>query len=293
MSHKFGGDWTLEKLERVRKYLSAYTTLMKGNPRSRHFRIAYIDAFAGTGYRTVKSEDNPNQLLMPELAEDEPQGFLDGSATIALKIEPRFDSYIFIEKDKKRFSELQKLKEDFPDFKENIRLVQSDANSYIMDLCKKDWSKNRAVLFLDPYGMQVEWQTVVAVANTQAIDLWYLFPLGMGLHRLLAKDGKISLALQQRLNRLLGQPDWFNYFYQDDVTLSMFGEETNTRKIANTDFLERYFVSRLRTVFPAVADNPLILRNSNNSPMYLLCFASSNPKGGPTAIRIAQDILKK
>ena len=48
-SHLFGGDWTAEKLERVRKYLVAYATIMK----EKRFRFAYIDAFAGTGYRTT------------------------------------------------------------------------------------------------------------------------------------------------------------------------------------------------------------------------------------------------
>ena len=43
-------------------------------------------------------------------------------------------------------------------------------------MCDKDWSLHRAVLFLDPYGMQVEWATIEAVAKTKAIDLWLLFP---------------------------------------------------------------------------------------------------------------------
>jgi hypothetical protein len=35
-----------------------------------------------------------------------------------------------------------------------------------------------------------------------------------------------------------------------------------------------------------------MLLNSQNSPLYLLCFASANPKGSNTAIKIAQNILK-
>jgi hypothetical protein len=41
-----------------------------------------------------------------------------------------------------------------------------------------------------------------------------------------------------------------------------------------------------------VAPNPLILTNSKEVPIYLLCFAAGNPKGGPTAVKIANDILK-
>jgi hypothetical protein len=45
-------------------------------------------------------------------------------------------------------------------------------------------------------------------------------------------------------------------------------------------------------VFEGVARNPLLLVNSKNTPLYLLCFAAANKKGAKTAIKIAQDILK-
>lgn len=35
------------------------------------------------------------------------------------------------------------------------------------------------------------------------------------------------------------------------------------------------------------------LERVRNNPLYLLCFASANPKGAKTAIKIAQDILKR
>lgn len=51
--HAFGGDWTDTKLAVLRNYLSAYTTALKDKPRPNfRFQKVYIDAFAGTGYRT-------------------------------------------------------------------------------------------------------------------------------------------------------------------------------------------------------------------------------------------------
>jgi three-Cys-motif partner protein len=136
----FGGDWTQDKLERVRKYLVAYVQIMK----DRQFRFAYIDAFAGTGYQTLKQSDNPNLLLLPELVEAEPKKFLDGSARIALQVEPPFTKYIFVEKDEKRFLELKKLGEEFPQRNNDIILVNTEANSYLTDLCQNyNWSKNQ------------------------------------------------------------------------------------------------------------------------------------------------------
>ena len=48
---QFGGNWTDEKLDRLRQYLAAYQQALKEQPFERY----YIDAFAGTGYNTPKS----------------------------------------------------------------------------------------------------------------------------------------------------------------------------------------------------------------------------------------------
>ena len=282
----FGGDWTTEKLERVRKYLSAYTTIMK----DRNFRFAYIDAFAGTGYRTDRQDTNPSELMFPEIAEQEVQRFLDGSARIALQVQPKFQNYILIEKDDNRFAELEKLKVEFPS--DDIELIQSDTNEYLNDLCGKDWRRHRAVLFLDPYGMEVEWQTVTAIANTQAIDLWILFLLGIAVNRLLKRDGDVDTTVRHKLDRSFGTTDWYDTFYEIASSPTLFGEEMVVQKISDFQSIAQYFVQRLQTVFTGVANNPLPLYNSKNNPLYLLCFAAGNPKGAPIAVNIAQNILE-
>jgi len=55
---------------------------------------------------------------------------------------------------------------------------------------------------------------------------------------------------------------------------------------------EEYFIKRLQGIFKGVATNPLILRNSKNVPLYLLCFAAGNQRGAPTAVKIAKEILE-
>ncbi len=42
---KFGGDWTIEKLDIFSSYLDAYLIALKNSK----FKKVYIDAFAGTG----------------------------------------------------------------------------------------------------------------------------------------------------------------------------------------------------------------------------------------------------
>ncbi|GAX45342.1 hypothetical protein NIES4075_63630 [Tolypothrix sp. NIES-4075] len=47
---------------------------------------------------------------------------MDGSARIALQTEPRFNKYIFIEKDSNKITELEKIKYKFPDKSQDINI---------------------------------------------------------------------------------------------------------------------------------------------------------------------------
>jgi three-Cys-motif partner protein len=294
--HNFGGDWTDEKLKCLSSYLTAYGTALK----KQDFYRLYIDAFAGNGWITLRknvAEDNGQGNLFS--TEDPTTKPIEGSARIALKIDPKFSEYIFIEKDHTRYSELENLKVDFPDLKDKINLIKDDANLSIQSICNNyQWmsEKKRAVLFLDPYGMQVSWETIRIIAETKAIDLWYLFPLGMALNRLLRRDGNIDVPNRRKIDEVLGTSDWYDYFYGLESTRGLFDNPSSKRiKTANNDIISRYFIDRLKTVFTdeGVAENPRFLYNSKNIPLYLLCFASGNPKGAPIAVRIAEHILGK
>ena len=289
MSRNFGGDWTEHKLQCVGKYLSAYATIIN----RQNFRFAYIDAFAGTGYRAPKIGDNEAQLPLPELTEEDAHGFLAGSARIALEVRPRFTKYIFIEKEREGTTALEELKKEFPGLANDIEIINADANSHLKERCLNyNWTKNRAVLFLDPFGMEVEWETIEAIARTNAIDLWLLFPLGVAVNRLLRRDGKIDKGVKQKLDKFFGTEKWIEYFYMEKQDNTLFGSKKQLQKVVDFNGISEYFVARLKSIFAGVAENPLRLLNSKNNPLYLLCFASGNEKGAKTAIRIAQDILK-
>ena len=42
---RFGGIWTMVKLDAIEEYLKAYSNVMK----NQNFRLCYIDTFAGSG----------------------------------------------------------------------------------------------------------------------------------------------------------------------------------------------------------------------------------------------------
>lgn len=112
-THRFGGDWTQAKLDVLKDFMAAYAKALKEKPpAAQPFRKPYIDAFAGTGSSTAREHETSGAaetLLFSDLAEPAPQKLLDGSAQLALLVEPRFDKYIFIERSPERYAQLESL----------------------------------------------------------------------------------------------------------------------------------------------------------------------------------------
>jgi len=286
-NHQFGGDWTEKKLTKVRKYLPAYTTALKNTP----FKLMYIDAFAGTGYRTSKNDASALRQLLefPEFDD-----LAKGSARLALEVEPAFDRYVFIEKNRRKLARLREMAAEYPHLNDRVEFKLADANKAICDLCgETNWTRWRAVVFLDPYGTQVDWSTVEAIARTNSIDLWYLFPSGMGLGRMLTKSGEIDPTWEARLNTLLGTTEWRDVFYETIDEPTLFDERgTSRHRTYDEDRAAKFILKRMRQIFAGVGRPALPLRNSKGTCMYHLVFACGNPRAKSLALRIAEHILK-
>lgn len=148
-------------------------------------------------------------------------------------------------------------------------------------------------MFLDPYGMQVEWSLIEEIARTRAIDLWVLFPLGVAVNRLLTSDKPPPDEWAQALDRIFGSTEWRECFYPSEIRERLFEREETREKHADFKCIADFFVQRLERVFSGVARNPLALVNSRSVPIYLLCFAVGNPRGVKAALRIAEHILRQ
>lgn len=296
-AQSFGGDWTEDKLKRLGKYLRAYTKIFEANQNAQFLTTIYVDAFASTGERAT-GDKSKGLETDADISDAEVRQFLDGSVRIALEVKPEFDQYLFIELDAENCQTLEhNLNASYPHMMHKIQIENAEANQYLRDWCRlTDWSKKRAVLFLDPFGMQVEWSLLEAISQTHAIDVWLLFPIGMGVNRMLTRSQPPPKPWADRLDKTLGNKDWQEKFYPSVVDMTLFGDvETQSKKTSFAGIAE-YFVARLNTLFPnGVADNPVLLRNSRNTPLYLLCFATSNQKESvrKAALKIASDILKR
>jgi three-Cys-motif partner protein len=215
-----------------------------------------------------------------------------GSVRIALEVDPPFDRFLFIERSARRIAELEKLRNEFHNRADVIQIEHGDANDLLRQWClQSDWQRHRAVVFLDPYGMQVDWTTIEAIAATKAIDLWILFPLGVAVNRLLTKNMPPK-PWADALTRSFGNEEWKQEFYPKKTERTLFGDEETERKEANFERIGRYFLKRLEAVFAQIAPNPRTMTNSKGVPIYLLCFAAGNPKGASTAVKIAKEILE-
>ena len=273
----FGGQWTSEKLEILRRYLDAYTTVMK----DQSFTLIYVDGFAGAGAYVEAAQEY-----------EEFQELREGSARIALSIDERpFDRLLFVEQDRKRVEDLRLLAGEHPG--RLVDVVQGDANEEVQRFCREMDRFDRAVVFLDPFATQVSWETVEAIADTRKIDCWILFPL-MAVTRLMPTDEEPSGLWADRLDRVFGGREFWQGTYRDPLQPSLFGEarprerETGSRQIANI------YRNRLASAFHRVAPTRRTFRNSRNVEIFDLFFAVGNrsPRAARIAIDIADHILK-
>jgi three-Cys-motif partner protein len=153
-------------------------------------------------------------------------------------------------------------------------------------------------MFIDPYGMQLKWETLKSISQTEAIDVWYLVTL-QGLYRQATrKRSDITPKKWAALIRMLGSDDWEQAWYTPKSVGSLFDAlgETPTIgdvRVAGVDDMEEYVRQRLETIFPYVSPKPLRLNTKGGAPGFALFLACSNPKPQAygLAARIADHIL--
>jgi three-Cys-motif partner protein len=148
-------------------------------------------------------------------------------------------------------------------------------------------SKQRAFVFLDPYGLQADWETVRELANTRTCDIFVNFSV-MGVTRLLPRDKPPESEVLEQLSKVMGSTDWIDQVYQPPVQLSLFADQEPalSRETIRAEWLASLYAEQLRSLFPHVS-RPVLMKNSTNSVLYTLCLASHNQ----TATKITNDIF--
>lgn len=276
VAHRFGGVWTEIKLRALTEYLDFYQKALK----NKGFETWYVDAFAGTG-------DRHAELQRGGIFDGGPiehvERILDGSARKALKVDPPFNHYWFSEAHHGRANVLRALRAEFP---ADITVRSGEANAELRTLFTsapwknhRDSWKQRGVVFLDPYGMSVEWSTLELLAATKRVDVWYLFPRKAVVQQLANDINRIDQSKRSSLSRIFGTDEWEHEFYAARPVQGRLFEPQDSSSMCRTASPQEicaYARTRLRSLFCYVSDPlPLIVRGRDFFELY--CLSNNGP----------------
>lgn len=254
--------WSVDKLAMLEKYLHAYSVIMASQVRKGWFAgYSYVDAFAGTG-RYVAAEQ---------------RAYVDGSPLVALRCDPPFGSLAFIEKSRGRLTRLrQVVATDFP--KRRVHFFKGDANEqlrrHVLTAVTKQ-ARRRALVFLDPYGLEVDFDTVAELGRAGTFDIFVNFST-MGITRLLRRRELPGPEATAILRRVMGDTTWIDRYYETRIDL--FNEAVSRRgRIDPLDLFVDY-ATRLKPFYRHISE-PLAMRNAKNVPLYVLFVASQKEPG--------------
>lgn len=265
----FGGEWTIQKLHIIEEYLKTYAQVLKNTK----VKKIYVDGFAGSGITELKTKtEEVGDLLVGLEEQEKTPTIVEGSALLSLKY--NFDEYYFLELDSNRIEVLKEnIKKNYPDKISKVKFIKGDSNTTLLEVVGKITKYDRCLMFLDPYALELKWETLEAISKCSGVDLWYLFPLS--LVRLIEKERNITESNKQKIIAILGTDEWYNKLFEESEQVDMFGEKHYSR----VEFEEvlKYVKSRFLTIFSYVSPDSKVLKNeAKNSPMFMLCFMMTN-----------------
>src|ERR1700731_1724210 len=248
------GYWSEIKLEIIKRYGSAYSTILT----AKGFDHVYIDAFSGGGHHIARST---NELI-------------PGSPLNALAVDPPFKEFFLIDLESSKASRLQ----EQVGMRSDVHILKGDCNELLLQkgfptiLYEK---YRRALCVLDPYGLPLRWEVIEAAGKSGAIEIFLNFPVADINRNVLWNDPlRVSETQAARLTAFWGNESWRNVAYSSEGEL--FG---HLHKQPN-EVVAEAFRERLRTAggFTFVP-TPLPMRNSSRAIVYYLYFASPNKTG--------------
>lgn len=259
------GVWTEIKLQILRDYSAAYSTILSKQSAIRHY--AYIDGFAGAGSHISRASG----------AE------IHGSPSIALA--QQFSHYHFIDLDGQRACRLRELAHG----KLNVSVYEGDCNEILLNQvfpqCRYE-DYRRALCLLDPYGLNPRWSVVETAGKMRSIEIFLSFMImDANMNVLRVDPDRVAESQVNRMNAFWGDESWRQAAYR--TTPGLFGD---MQEKASNDAVIGAYRKRLKELagFKYVPE-PLPMRNSQGAVVYYLFFASHNQTGD----KIARAVFKK
>jgi len=261
------GYWSEVKLDIIKKYAKAYSTIINAKPSIQ--RHLYIDGFAGAGVHISKRTKE----------------YIPGSPLNALNVEPRFMEFHFIDLNGGKAEILRRLCVDYSD----VYIYEGNCNELLLKnifpLARYS-DYRRALCLLDPYGLHLNWEVIRTAGQMKSVEIFLNFPvMDMNMNVLWKNSDKVDQAQLARMDAFWGDRSWRDIAYTKTQGLFDEIEEKASNKI-----IAKAFQNRLKKVagFAYVPD-AIPMRNSTGSVVYYLFFASPNKTGA----KIVKDIFDK
>ena len=253
------GYWSEIKLDIVREYAQAYSTVLA---KQQHIRkYLYIDAFAGAGVHISKQTGE----------------YVPGSPLNALNVQPRFGEYHFIDLDGDKAGHLRQYLGNDP----TVSIHQGDCNSILLRevFPRARYSDfHRALCLLDPYALNLDWAVVQTAGQSGSIEIFLNFMvMDMNMNVLWKNPDKVSPAQIARMDAYWGDNSWRNVLYKKSRGLF---PDFDLEDKASNDAVAAAYRDRLNKVagFKYVPE-PIPMRNTRGAIVYYLFFASPNKTG--------------
>jgi three-Cys-motif partner protein len=258
------GSWSEVKLEILKAYASAYTQALK----NQDFQTRYIDGFSGAGLAQSKSSDQ----------------WVETSPLIAMRVEPAFEELHFVDMNPKKLGYLEEISKN----DSRVHVHRGDCNVVVPGLVKKHVRYNkmeRALCILDPYDLNLHWETVSSVARTRAADFVINFMIVAANRGVLWRHREASEHAKEAMTRFWGDTSWEEAAYQEERGL--FGPIRTKR--GNLAIVEAYS-RRLLALTPGLKiGTPFPVKTEGNSDIYYLIFGSMKGLG----VKIWNEIARK
>lgn len=261
MTQRKGHVWTASKLDFLERYLPAFQKVCKRywDEEEGCANTYYVDGFAGPGHNEIDGEVRA------------------GSPLIAAGVVPPFRRSFLVESKARNHEELLRALDapEFASVRPRLDVQRGDFNQKVRAILPMLQRNLPAFFFLDPEGLELDWETVRLIGQRERADVFVLISAG-GVTRCAG-----SPPTHDRVTRFYGHDQW------REVVQGVHAD----RPIGQTKFeafIELY-LEGLRSIGFSHVERFLIATNSQNANMHALVFAAKNA----TAIRIAEDILRK
>jgi len=245
------GPWAEDKYQYVGMYAEMFATGMK----NKWGRRVYLDLFSGPGHSTLRDK---NRVVL-------------GSPMIALSLPDPFDAYVFADENAGALEAL-KVRAERLGRRHDVSYVPGDANAVVAKILEKipgvRGEKTLSFCFLDPYKLNIHFETVRRIAEGRAVDFLILLALYVDANRNVQWYEQES---NPTIDEFLGDPTWRRRW----TPVAQRGDSIVT-------FLAGEYSSRMAQIgyLPmALEDMVKVRTHDKRLPLYYLAFFSRHKTG--------------